>query len=100
MDRDKIKKQAKILRDKKMARIAKVAQDLRPKIESGVVKYNRPRPAEMKQFIVPPVPVRVSRSVSPPTPPSPQKLEIKQQQIDPTKVTQVKRGCASCRRKK
>ncbi len=102
MDRDKLARQAKILREKKMARVASVAKQLRPTIKDGVVKYDNPTVVkpETRQFAAPPAPVRTvlpeTRKQDVPQEIQQQKMEKIQQQINPK--TQTKKGCGSCRR--
>lgn len=92
-------KQAKILRDKKLARMAKVAKELRPTVQQGVVKYEAPvvkRIKEVRQFAAPPPPIRTARTVVPKATPQP---ETQQQNINPQKVVRRQKGCSGCRRK-
>lgn len=80
--------------------MATVAKKLRPKVEQGVVKHDRPvRSQEIRQFSAPPVPVKSARSVSPPVPLTQQQQDAQQQKIDPQKVVRRRKGCSGCRRK-
>ena len=102
MDREKMRQQAKVLREKKLARIAQVAKQLRPHVEKGVVKYNEPssyKPKEVRSFVIPPSPQRI-RSVMPMAQQSPQQQEMQQQQINPQKIVRRQPGgCSGCKRK-
>ena len=98
MDREQMMKQAKILRDKKLARMAALANQLRsqsrpktepPKVKDGVVQFNQIRP-QTQQFIAPP-PARVVL---------PKQMQTQSVQPAPQKITpqKVQQGCSGCRR--
>jgi len=98
MNRKKMIQQAKVLRDKKHARMATVAKQLRPKVEGGVVKYDKPQPQETRQFAAPPPPTRAPRPVLPKEK-SEQTQQTQQQKINPQTVVRRSKGCSGCRRK-
>ena len=101
MDRQKMMRQAKILRDKKLARMARLGKQLRPQVEAGVVKYAAPvvkQIQEVRQFASPPPPVRTARMVVPKAQQSPKQQEMTQQQVNPKKVIRKQKGCSGCRR--
>ncbi len=103
MDRQKMMRQAKVLKDKKLARIAKLTKQLRPQVEAGVVKYSAPvvkQMQEVHQFAAPPPPVRATRTVVPKTQMTEQQQDMRQQNVNPKKVVRKQKGCSGCRRKK
>ncbi|MHA2279509.1 MAG: hypothetical protein ACXAC5_01270 [Promethearchaeota archaeon] len=75
--------------------MAKIAKQLRPKVEGGVVKYDTP---QQRQFAPPPPPVRPARSIMPQTSSS-QQQQAQQQKINPQKIVRRSKGCSGCRRK-
>lgn len=96
-------RQAKILKDKKMTRMAKLAKQLRPQIEAGVVKYAAPvvkQIQEIRQFAAPPPPIRTARMVIPKIQQTQQQQETRQQNVNPKKVIRKEKGCSGCRRKR
>lgn len=96
-------RQAKILKDKKMTRMAKLAKQLRPQIEAGVVKYAAPvvkQIQEVRQFAAPPPPIRIARMVIPKIQQTQQQQETRQQNVNPKKVIRKEKGCSGCRRKR
>lgn len=101
MNREKLMQQAKILRDKKFARMARLGKQLRPEVEAGVVKYKAPTPPlqRARQFAAPPPPTRSARTVVPQAKLTEQQTEMRQQQVTPTKVIRKQKGCSGCRRK-
>lgn len=99
MDRKKMMQQAKVLRDKKYARMKIVAKQLRPKVENGVVKYDKPQSQEVRKFAAPPLPVKSARPVLPAQHKSEQSQQAQQQKINPQTVTRRSKGCSGCRRK-
>lgn len=74
--------------------MAKIAKQLRPKVEDGVVKYDIPQ----KKFSAPPLSVRPARSIMPQST-SPQQQQQTQQKINPKKIVRRDQGCSGCRRK-
>jgi len=99
MDRKKLMQQAKILRNKKHAQMAKVANQLRPKVENGVVKYEMPQARQIRQ-LAPPAP-KIARPVAPQAQgPTPQQQQDQQQKLNPQKVVRRSKGCSGCRRKR
>lgn len=93
-------RQAKVLRDKKLARMAKIAKTIRPTVSRGVVKYNAPvvkKIKEVQQFAAPPPPIRTARTMAP----KGQQVssETQQQRVSPQKVVRRQKGCSGCRRK-
>lgn len=103
MDRQKMMRQAKILKDKKLARIAKLSKQLRPQVEAGVVKYAAPvvkQIQEVQKFAAPPPPIRTARMVVPPTQQTQQQQDMRQQSVNPKKLVRKQKGCSGCRRKK
>lgn len=103
VNREKMRRQARLLREKKLARMAKVAKRLRPLVEKGVVKYDMPvprKPKEIRTFASPPPAKRVIRQVVPQAQQTEQQQETRQQQINPTKIVRKRsKGCSGCRRK-
>lgn len=102
MDRQKMILQAKVLRDKKIARMAKIGKQLRPQVEAGVVKYPTPvvkQIQEVRQFAAPPLPVRVARTVVPQVQKTQQQQDMLQQNVNPKKIIRKQKGCSGCRRK-
>lgn len=102
MDRQKMIRQAKVLKDKKLARMAKLGKQLRPQVEAGVVKYSSPvveQIPEVRKFSAPPPPVRVARTVVPKAFQTEQQQEMRQQNVNPKKVVRRRKGCSGCRRK-
>lgn len=103
VNKEKMRHQAKLLREKKLARMAKVAKRLRPRVEKGVVKYDLPvpnKPKEIRNFAVPPPAKRIVRQVVPKSQQTDQQQDTKQQQINPQKIVRRRnRGCSGCRRK-
>ena len=102
MDRQKMMRQAKILKDKKLARIAKLSKQLRPQVKAGVVKYAAPvvkQIQDVRQFAAPPPPIRTDRVVLP-TQQTQQQQDMQQQNVNPKKVVRRQKGCSGCRRKK
>lgn len=99
MDRDKMMKQAKILRDKKTARMATLAKELRPRVENGIVTYDHPVPRSSEQvraFSAPPA--KPARSVSKQTQTT--ATQVQPQQVNSHKVVrQQTKGCSGCKRK-
>lgn len=103
MDRQKMMRQAKILRDKKLARIAKLSKQLRPQVEAGVVKYAAPvvkQIQEVQKFAAPPPPIRTARTVILPAQQTQQQQDMHQQSVNPKKLVRRQKGCSGCRRKK
>lgn len=101
VNREKMARQAKVLRDKKLARMAKLGKKLRPKVESGVVKYNSPVPEEvrkLRQFSAPPTPARTARTVVPQSQQT-DRTDMQQQKVNPVKIARRPKGCSGCRRK-
>ncbi len=102
MDREKMKRQAKILKDKKLARIAKLSKQLRPQVKGGVVKYSAPiakQIQKIQRFAAPPPPLtRAAQSVLPASQTQHQE-QMKQQNINPKKIVHKQKGCSGCRRK-
>lgn len=96
MDRQKMIRQAKILKDKKLARMAQLSKQLRPQVEAGVVKYAAPI---ARQFASPPPPIRTARTVVPKAQQTPQQQEQQQQSINPKKIVRQQKGCSGCSRK-
>ncbi len=102
MDRQKMMRQAKVLRDKKLARMARLGKQLRPQVEAGVVKHVTPvieQSKEVKKFAAPPTPVRAVRAVVPKSQQTPQQQEMRQQNVNPKKIVRKQKGCSGCRRK-
>ena len=102
MDRQKMIRQAKVLKDKKLARMARLGKQLRPQVEAGVVKYVTPvieQAKEVKKFAAPPAPVRAVRAVVPEAQRTPQQRATQQQNVNPKKVVRKQKGCSGCRRK-
>ncbi len=100
MDREKMIRQAKILKDKKLARMAQLSKQLRPQVEAGVVKYAAPIAKQIaRQFASPPPPIRTARTVVPKAQQTPQQQEQQQQSINPKKIVRQQKGCSGCRRK-
>jgi len=100
MDKKKMSKQAKVLRDKKLARIAAVAKAIRPKVKDGVVKYDTAvaqKAGELRKVASPPTP-RTVREVGPRSKPTEQQQIQTQQKINPHQVIRKKKGCSGCRR--
>lgn len=99
-------RQAKILKDKKITRMAKLAKQLRPQIEAGVVKYAAPiakQMQEIRQFAAPAPPappVRTARMVIPKIQQTQQQQETRQQNVNPKKIVRKEKGCSGCRRKR
>lgn len=95
-------RQAKILKDKKLARMARLGKQLRPQVEAGVVKYVTPVVEQIKKvqkFAAPPSPVRAARAVVPEAQRTPQQQVTQQQNVNPKKVVRKQKGCSGCRRK-
>ena len=95
MDKNKLMQQARILRQKKLTRMAQTAKQSRPTVESGVVKYNSPvpmKPTEIRTLSAIPPANKVARSILP------QQQSVSPQTIQPQKVIHKTRGCAGCRR--
>ena len=98
MDKDKMAQQAKVLRDKKNARMVTLIKQLRPKVENGVVKYDRPQAQEVQQFASP-SPIRTARTILPVQKTIQQQAQT-QQKINPQKIVQTQtKGCSGCSRK-
>lgn len=76
--------------------MAKVAKQLRPKVEGGVVKHETPQPRQA-QPLAPPAPVKIARAVGPKTQAAPPQ---QQTQLNPQTVTRRNKGCSGCRRKR
>lgn len=90
--------QAKVLKDKKYAQMAKVANQLRPKVQDGVVKYENPQPRTRQ--LAPPAP-KIVRAVAPKAQtPTAQQQQDQQQQLNPQTITRRSKGCSGCRRKR
>lgn len=103
MDRQKMMRQAKILKDKKLARMAQLGKQLRPQVESGVVKHEAPvvrKTQEVRKFSAPPSPVRTARTVIPKVERSQQQQDMRQQNMNPKKIVRKQKGCSGCRRKR
>lgn len=102
MDREKMRKQAKILKDKKLARIAQLGKQLRPQVESGVVKHQVPvkQVKKVQQFTAPPAPAPVSpqRMVIPKSQQT-HRQDMQQQSVNSKKVVRRQKGCSGCGRK-
>ncbi len=101
MDKKKMSQQAKVLRNKKLARMIAVAKAIRPKVQDGVVKYDTTiaqKAKELRTFASPPTP-RTVREVGPRTQPTERQQVQTQQKINPHQVVQKKKGCPGCRRK-
>ncbi len=102
MDKKKMSQQAKILRDKKIARMNAVAKSIRPKVKDGVVKYDTTIAQKAKQirtFATPPAPRTVHQVGPRSQQPSEQQQIQTQQKINPRQVTRKKKGCSGCKRK-
>lgn len=100
MDRKKMRQQAKVLRDKKLARIAVVAKIIRPRVQDGVVKYDTTIAQKAKELrSVPTASPRTVRTVGPRSQPTEQQQAQTQQRINPHQVISKKKGCSGCRRK-
>lgn len=102
MDREKMIKQAKILREKKFNRMVAVAKQLRPKVQDGVVVYDTPiakKATDVRSYAAPPVTATRSRKVLPKAKVPTEQQQIQtQQKINPHKIVKRK-GCSGCRRK-
>lgn len=96
-------RQAKVLKDKKLARIAKLGKQLRPRVEAGVVKYTAPvvkQIQEVRKFAAPPPPIRAVRTVVPKAQQTQQQQDMRQQNVNPKKVVRKQKGCSGCTRKR
>jgi hypothetical protein len=91
--------QAKVLQAKKLARMATVAKQLRPKVSNGIVSFNQSQaPVNTQQFATrPPAVGNTARSVVPQS----GKVQTFQQTrpLQPQKVVKTQTGCSSCKRK-
>ena len=102
MNKRKMSQQAKILRDKKIARMVAVAKAIRPRVKDGVVKYDTAIAQKAKQvrtFATPPAPRTVQQVGPKSQQPSDQQQIQTQQKINPRQVVRRKKGCSGCRRK-
>ncbi len=89
--------QATLLRNKKLARMAKMAKQPRAQVQRGVVRYEvstTQKPTEIRHFAVPPPPKRVKQAPV-------ENSKVQPQKIDPRTIIQQKRtkGCSGCSRK-
>lgn len=103
MDRQKMIRQAKVLKDKKLTRMARLGKQLRPQVEAGVVRYATPvvkQINQVQQFVAPPPPIRTARTVVPKSQQTQQQQDMQQQNVNPKKVVRRQKGCSGCRRKK
>lgn len=102
MDRQKMIQQAKILRDKKLARMAQLGKQLQPQVEAGVVKYAVPvveKNKDVRQFSAPPLLVRSARTVVPNSQQTQQQQDMRPQNVNSNKVVRKSSGCSGCSRK-
>lgn len=93
-------RQAKILRDKKLARMAKVARQIRPRVNNGIVQYDSPtldQPKDVKKFSAPPA-ATTARKVIPSSQTIPQQEQAKQS-ANPKKLVRKQQGCSGCKRR-
>ena len=96
MDREKINKQAQVLRSKKLA---KSVQPIAPKVQNGVVKVEIPIPKNrIKTYSTPKPPTHLAKQVTN----SEQKVQrqiINPQNVSTTHRPVRKKNCVGCRRK-
>ena len=95
MDREKINKQAQVLRSKKLA---KSSTRIGPKVQNGVVKVDIPVPkTTVKSYSTPKPPTHLSKKTTN------AEQKVKRQSIDPRNVSSHRpvrqKGCTGCRRK-
>ena len=88
MNREKLIQQARVLRKKKLQRIAKA----RPTVNNGIVQYNTPIPQKSTMSPIPP-PNQITRSLIPK-----QQNPPTQQIVQPQTIKRRVKGCAGCRR--
>ena len=93
--------QSKILQAKKLARMAAVAKQLRPKVAGGIVSFNQSQvPVNIQQFATRTPPVGRTNTVRSVVPPTGKVQTFQQTQpLQPQKVVKTQTGCSGCKRK-